>query len=94
VLLNTKYVTLFLGPDCTPISIIDICFIVTFIFFAAISCLIIYYIDHNTQNQWVHIVTKIVCIGHTLSYLAVALSDPGIARPLMQEEKPSKGRTM
>lgn len=50
MLLNTKYVTLFLGPDCTPISIIDICFIVTFIFFAAISCLIIYYIDNNTQN--------------------------------------------
>ena len=72
----------------------DICFIATFIIFAGISYLLITYIDGNSQNPWLQAMTKIVCVGHNLSYLMVALSNPGIARPPSQQNKPKQGKTM
>jgi len=38
------------------------------------------------------IATKVVCIGQCLSYLIVALSDPGIAQPI--DRKTGQGRTV
>jgi len=56
-------------------------FIPTFLCFAAISILTVLFIDASTSNSILKIATKIVCFGHTLSYLAVALKDPGVEKP-------------
>ena len=39
------------------------------------------FIDSNMQSNFAKMLTKIICIGHNLSYLLVALSDPGVVQP-------------
>jgi len=60
------------------ISLPDLCFIPTFLFFLTISFLLASYILTHIQNMIGIIATIIVCVVQPLSYAAVGLSDPGI----------------
>ena len=50
------------------------------------------YIDTHSDKDWVKLVTKIMCVGQLGSYLLIALSDPGMARP-REEVKTGRNRT-
>ena len=85
LLLNTESCTISIGPDCIFDHKLDCCFIPTFITFAAISTLMIIYMNNNVESEVAKIITYIVCIGECLSYLMVALSNPGIAHKMSQK---------
>ena len=56
-------------------------FIPTFLCFAAISILTISFVATHTENPIFNLTTILFCLTHTLSYLLVALKDPGVCKP-------------
>jgi hypothetical protein len=56
-------------------------FIPTFLCFATISIFSVLFVDSYSSSQPLQIITKIVCLGHTFSYLLVALKNPGVEVP-------------
>jgi hypothetical protein len=57
---------------------IDWCFLPTFLAFSIVSYFLIQLVYATTSNLFFRLVTTIICIGEPLSYLLVALSNPGV----------------
>ncbi len=69
-----------LGPDCNKLSYLDWCFLPTFICFTVASIAILYLVFSNSQSIVVKLSGILICGGELLSYLLMAISDPGIAK--------------
>jgi hypothetical protein len=66
--------------DLTVLSstIVDWCFLPTFIIFCTVSFLLIRFVLENAQNFYFKLATIIICGGMCLSYFLVATSNPGV----------------
>ena len=78
VLYDGKF-SITLGPDCTLFYNIDWCFIPTFICFTVASIAILYLVFSNSQSIIVKLSGLLICGGEVVSYLLMAISNPGIA---------------
>ncbi len=57
---------------------LDICFIFAYIFFTLLNFVLIYTASNAINNIWIDIANILISIAQNLSYLIVALSNPGI----------------
>lgn len=77
VLVNTNN-PITIGPDCKAPPYTDLCFLPTFIAFCTVSYFLTALVFSTTDNIYFRITTVFICVGHPLSYLLVAISNPGI----------------
>jgi hypothetical protein len=57
---------------------VDLCFLPTFIVFCVVSYFLTSLVFSTTENIYFRITTIFITFGHHLSYLLVAITDPGI----------------
>lgn len=90
VLCKVKGYLICLGPHCKPNRYIDYVFLPTFLFFIISVWYVAWLVDLTFENR----IFKIINIGlgtiQVLSYLAVALSDPGVIERQKQKMKPKE----
>lgn len=60
------------------ITLIDWCFVPTFVIFCVVSFLLTKMVFNYSQNIWFRIATFVICEGMCLAYFLVATSNPGI----------------
>lgn len=70
----------------TPYS--DCLFISAFSFFLIVAIGMINIVFNNSQNVYFRVATILICFGQPLSYLNVALSNPGIVSKSIIEVPP------
>lgn len=87
VLCKVKGYLICLGPHCKPNRYTDYVFLPTFLFFIISVWYVAWLVDLTFENR----IFKIINIGlgtiQVLSYLAVALSDPGVIERQKQKMK-------
>ncbi len=90
VLCKVKGYLICLGPHCKPNRYKDYVFLPTFLFFIISVWYVAWLVDLTFENR----IFKIINIGlgtiQVLSYLAVALSDPGVIERQKQKMKPKE----
>ena len=78
VLIRQAFPHLSLGPDCTHLSIPDLCFIPAILAFSVATYFVIALVFSSSQNATFRIVTLLICLGQPLAYLLTALGNPGV----------------
>lgn len=79
VLLQTRFLTLTIGPDCNKWHDVDVCFAFGFLFFVVISFLLCRTVGSVIKNEWIVLCTYLASLLQCGSYLVVALSNPSVA---------------
>lgn len=79
-MLKIPQCTLLIGPDCKTCPSPDHYFMAAFAFLLTLGLLSTLYLSHTKAPSWTIAATLFLTIFHSVTYLALALSDPSIAQ--------------